>query len=296
MYVLERFQENPVIRPGMKGLEAKDGININGPSLIKVPPWVPGRLGTYYLYFSHHKGAAIRLAYASSIHGPYVVHEGGVLPLEKSPCRDHVASPDVHVDDERREIRMYFHGVAGSSQRTFVAVSRDGLHFSPGRKALGPFYFRVFRYGDVYHAVAKHKNRSGVLLRSRKPCSGFRLVKYILPGMRHAAVHVAKDTLLLFYSRIGDCPESILLSRVDLAQRPRHWRPTEPELILRPEASYEGAGLPCIPSRSGPAFDAVNQVRDPAIFQEHGDLYLLYSVAGEKGIAMGRLVPGPPSA
>ena len=33
--------------------------NINGPSMIRVPNFVTNRLGTYYLYFSHHDGKAI---------------------------------------------------------------------------------------------------------------------------------------------------------------------------------------------------------------------------------------------
>ena len=40
------------------------GINIQGPSLIRVPDWLPNPLGRYYLYFADHKGSYIRLAYA----------------------------------------------------------------------------------------------------------------------------------------------------------------------------------------------------------------------------------------
>ena len=293
MFVLERFPENPIIRPGMIGLSPEDGANINGPSLIRVPSWVPGRLGTYYLYFAHHKGTSIRLAHADSIRGPYRIHPGGALPLDRTPCHDHVASPDVHVDHERHEIRMYFHGMAGSSQRTFVATSSDGLHFLSQKKPLGPFYFRVFGHGKSWYAIAKHRNRSGVLLRSKDPFARFRRVRAILPDMRHAAVHVEKDTLLIFFSRIGDDPESILLSRMDLSGPPRTWRPTEPLPIVRPELPYEGASLLRRASRSGPAFTPVHQVRDPALFQEHGQLHLLYSVAGEQGIAIARLHPDP---
>ncbi|MBN2492307.1 MAG: hypothetical protein JXQ29_15780 [Planctomycetes bacterium] len=277
----------------MPGLTGEDGASINGPSLIRVPSWVPGRLGAYYLYFSHHKGTSIRLAHADSLQGPYRVHPGGVLSLGETPCRDHIASPDVHLDDPRQEIRLYFHGAVGRRQRTFLGTSRDGLRFTPQPHALGPFYFRVFRHGDRWYAVAKHKNRCGVLLKSRNPGSRFRRVRRILPRMRHAAVHVADDTLLLFFSRIGDCPESILVSRMDLAQPARNWLPTEPVEILRPEEPWEGAALPRLPSRSGPAFAPVHQLRDPAVFAEDGALYLLYTVAGEHGIAIARLVAEP---
>ena len=91
--------------------------NLNFPSLIRVPDWIAKPLGKYYLYFSAHHGSYIRLAYADRIEGPWKVYEPGTLRLEqveavnqaaKSPQR-HVASPDVHVDDEHRQIRMYFH-------------------------------------------------------------------------------------------------------------------------------------------------------------------------------------------
>ncbi|TIW51474.1 MAG: hypothetical protein E5V60_33485, partial [Mesorhizobium sp.] len=92
-------------------LPGDDGDNINGPSLIRVPDWLPGRLGAYYLYFAHHTGTYIRLAYADSPQGPWRVHPGGALSLEQCPfLREHIASPDVHVDDQSRRLVMYFHG------------------------------------------------------------------------------------------------------------------------------------------------------------------------------------------
>ena len=87
------------------------GDNINGPSLIRVPDWIENPLGRYYLYFGHHKGRYIRLAYADDISGPWRIHSPGVLSLEDSYFAGHIASPDVHVDAENGRIRMYFHGV-----------------------------------------------------------------------------------------------------------------------------------------------------------------------------------------
>src|SRR5262245_3590599 len=43
------------------------GNNTNGPSVLRVPPWVEQPLGLYYMYFAHHKGAYIRLAYAKGV-------------------------------------------------------------------------------------------------------------------------------------------------------------------------------------------------------------------------------------
>jgi hypothetical protein len=40
------------------------------------------------------------------------------------------------------------------------------------------------------------------------------------------------------------------------------------------------------PSRGGAIEVPANQLRDPAIFEEDGRVYLLYSVAGERGIGL----------
>ncbi len=37
------------------------------------------------------------------------------------------------------------------------------------------------------------------------------------------------------------------------------------------------------------AYGHVNQLRDPAIYEEDGRVYLLYAVAGESGIAIAEL-------
>src|SRR4051812_7574045 len=78
---VRRFPENPIIRPNM---DARMGDNINGPSLIRIPDWIEQPLGRYYLYFAHHDGRYIRLAYADDLHGPWQTHEPGVLPLAAS--------------------------------------------------------------------------------------------------------------------------------------------------------------------------------------------------------------------
>src|SRR5262249_9927292 len=55
------------------------GDNVNGPAIIRVPSWVEHPLGRYYMYFAHHMGTQIRLAYADAITGPWHVYEPGVL-------------------------------------------------------------------------------------------------------------------------------------------------------------------------------------------------------------------------
>src|SRR5438067_6281806 len=92
-----RLPNNPIITPE---LSRSIGDNINGPSLIRVPDWVASPLGRYYLYFAHHQGKFIRLAYANALAGPWKIYEPGTLRLDEvSTCHNHIASPDVHVDD-----------------------------------------------------------------------------------------------------------------------------------------------------------------------------------------------------
>lgn len=284
-----RFQENPILTPqSSRSL----GTNLNGPSLIRAPEWLERPLGRYYLYFAHHRGAFIRLAYADRLTGPWNVYEPGTLKLSEAPsCYDHVASPDVHVDDVRQEIRMYFHCPTSSPgsgpQRTFLAVSQDGLRFAADSKSLGPPYFRVFQWGGYHYAIA----RTGVFLRSRDGAERFesgpalfsRDGRYLL---RHAAVDLRGDTLWVYYSRIGDRPERILVSRIPLTPDWVTWRASDPEDVLSPELEYEGAHLPLKASAVGEARGPVRELRDPAIFHEGDETYLLYSVAGESGIAI----------
>lgn len=268
------------------------GDNINGPSVIRVPSWVENPLGRYYMYFAHHQGAFIRLAYANSVEGPWHIHDPGTLSLEDAGAFEgHVASPDVHVDTERRRIHMYFHGLAKdrAGQWTGHATSADGLHFTVSIEILGNFYFRVWKWGAAWYALAKNDNEGwGELYRSVNGSTAFESRGNFLKHMRHSAVLVRGDHLLIFYSRKGDAPERIVVATLDLRPDWREWQPSAPMEVLRPEAPYEGVHYPIKPSSYGAA-TRVNQLRDPGIFEEHGQVFLFYAIAGEMGIAMAEL-------
>lgn len=173
-----RILDKPMIGPE---IHPSIGENIQGPSLIKVPDWVPNRLGNYYLYFADHKGLYIRLAYADDLTGPWQVHASGSLQIEESffaptppPISDgelqrlveqrrasgsrvshdlaleltlpHIASPDVHVDEANQRIIMYYHGLEGPGfQHSRVAISVDGIHFTAFEENLGRTYYASFR-------------------------------------------------------------------------------------------------------------------------------------------------------
>ncbi len=285
-----RQQGNPILHADM---DARMGTNINGPSLIGVPAWVDEPLGRYYLYFAHHKGTYIRLAYADDVGGPWTVHTPGVLELEDShfPTQvepyAHIASPDVHVLDEAGEIRMYYHGqLEPGSQRTRVAVSSDGLNFTAREEVLANPYFRAFRHGDWHYGMAM----PGIFYRSDDGLTHFEQGPHLFePDMRHAALMLRDDELLVFWTRVGDTPEHVLLSRIDLRPPWTQWKASEPQDVLLPETQWEGATRPLTRSVRGAIMEPVNQLRDPCIFEEADKVWLLYCIAGESGIALAEL-------
>lgn len=288
---IQRFDNNPIIFPE---LSESIGTNINGPSLIRVPSWIENPLGKYYLYFAHHQDLFIRLAYTDDLEGDWKIYEPGTLHIdpimEKTDFHGHIASPDVHVDEEKKEIRMYFHAPSQrtKSQMSGVAASKDGIHFSLlTTEPLGPFYFRVFQWDGSYYAIAKNGNVSGSLLISPDGIAPFKKIKDIIPNMRHAAVLLRGDELLLFYTIVGHAPERILMSTVYLNRK--EWIISEAEEIARPQEVYEGIDCPIEPSEFGMKKIRVHQLRDPAVYEENGKTYLLYSVAGEQGIAIAEI-------
>ena len=287
--IVRRLGDGPIIRPHM---DSRMGDNINGPSLIRAPDWLKEPLGQYYLYFADHRGTYIRLAYADRLEGPWSTHAPGTLRIEQTRFVHHIASPDVHIDEERRQIRMYCHGrVEGEGQRSIVAFSSDGLCFEAADELIGRAYMRRFDWRGGHYALCM----PGVLYRSKDGITGFeRGPQLFTPEMRHAAVALVGDDLYVFYTNAGDCPERILLSRIRLTPDWRDWRASEPEVVLEPETDYEGGSKPLEPSERGPVWGQVRELRDPAIYREDGSTYLLYSVAGENGIAIAELVGFPP--
>ncbi len=296
--VVTRAQKNPLITfsssPSL-------GRNINGPSVIRVPAWIKKPLGNYYMYFAHHKGDSIRLAYSDSLDGPWSIYEEGTLQLDQAPgFLRHIASPDVHIDDDLQKIRMYFHGpMRNKKQRTGVAVSSNGLDFHVLAENLGVSYFRVFRYKEYYYAI----DGIGILNRSKNPIEGWaqrqkKLIDKITIDdqhgrrtrvrIRHSAVLLKNDHLLLFYSMKEDAPERIYLVSVELTDDWEEWKASCPIEVLRPEMDYEGIHYPILPSHKGASIN-VHQLRDPCIFQENEATYLFYSTSGETGIAMAEL-------
>ena len=315
---VERLLDAPIIGPD---LHPSIGVNIQGPSLIRVPEWVDDPLGAFYLYFADHKGHYIRLAYADDPLGPWRIHPPGSLQIADShfltepppvsaeelarlsaaraasgarishdvlteATTPHIASPDVHVDDINRRIVMYFHGLDGvSRQASRVATSTDGIRFMARPEVLGRTYMRAFRHDGFTYIMSM----PGQFYRSRDPLGGFEEGPRLFNrNMRHAALLPRGDTLLVFWTEVGQVPERILLSTIDISGDWTTWSQTPGVEVLRPGHDWEGADAPLEPSVRSTAYGHVNQLRDPAIFEDtvSGRTFLLYAVAGESGIAI----------
>jgi hypothetical protein len=257
-----RFPQNPLITQQMSPTLGDD---INGPSVIRVPAWMPHPLGRYYLYFAHHKGRFIRMAYADDLAGPWKIYEPGVLDVKDTAfyrsqpdppalpdnLYTHVASPEVIVDQAHKRLVMLVHGwftdgkpwpadpnqaarwnrENGFGQYTQTAVSTDGLNFvtQPGI-TMRTSYLRLFRWRDTWYGMG----RLGVLARADDLLARFEAGPNPFDGgpwagrVRHVAPVVRGNTLYVFFSAIGDAPERILLSTIALTSDWRIWRATTP--------------------------------------------------------------------
>jgi len=297
-----RMGDGPIIIQNMDDLM---GGNVQGPSLIRVPDWIENPLGKYYLYFADHRGTYIRLAYADDLLGIWKTREPGTLQLDQShfptrlptnqpgtnyPQYAHIASPDVHVRNDLRQIVMYVHGQDPGKgvgrQVTRLATSNDGVNFVGKPEVLGRPYFRVIQNDGYYYALAM----PGYLYRSKDGISHFEAGPQLFnDDMRHSALLIRGNTLYVFWTQAGHAPERILLSTIDMQVDWAKWQATPPTEILRPELVSEGADVKIEPSTRGYIDVRANQLRDPAIFREGENIYLLYSVAGESGIAISEL-------
>lgn len=324
--VATRLAENPLITVATS---PSLGSNVNGPTVIRVPGWVGRPLGRYYMYFANHMGTFIRLAYADAVTGPWKVHEPGVLDVRDTaffrPQPDppgtladfytHVASPEIFVDAARQRLVMWMHGwwtngerwpgdpaearawakQHGYAQHTQAAVSEDGLQFSARPAITRMSYLRVFQHDGRFYGVA----RLGRLARSRDPLGSFEPGPNPFRGtayasrVRHVALVKHDRHLHVFFSAIGDAPERILMSTIDLAGDWSEWRATAPVDVLQPQTDYECAGLPVAPSAPGDIATPVRQLRDPFVLEDAGAALLFYSTCGEQGIAAARLVIHP---
>ena len=317
-----RLSQNPLIT---LRTSSSLGDNLNGPTVIRVPEWVERPLGRYYMYFAHHMGRHIRLAYADAVEGPWRIHEPGVLPVSETalfrPQPDpvenlenfytHVASPEIEVDPVNRRLVMWVHGwwtdgrtwpvgepaarawarQNGYAQFTQAATSTDGLSFRARPAITKISYLRVFRLDGARYGMA----RSGRLARAKDPLDSFELGPNPFRGgtyanrIRHVAVLQRGRRLHVFFTAIADAPERILMSTIETTGDWDTWVASPAVEVMAPEAAFECASMPVAPSEAGDIKGPARQLRDPAIVEDAGRVFLFYSYCGEQGIAAAEL-------
>ena len=352
---------NPIITPSMFVGDPTEGENINGPSMIRIPDWIDPAdradpSAQYYLYFAHHDGEYIRMAWAADIEGPYTLYNDlgsrggrGVLdnhgPDNNNPTDgdilltndvvigfNHLASPDVIIDDVNQRIILYFHsgpsffvnGVQDNSQVTWVSTSDFGLDFyaNIGPTHLGASYFRIFEHNNLLHAL-DNGGRINRAISSTDPWAAppghdfldrlwERPTDHLFNDaieepssqlrVRHTGVKMEGNQLQVFYSRRGEFQERIQLSFVDVTPpNLADWVVTpanasgflDPIEILTPNPGWEGGERLLDNSEASAGVD-VNQLRDPDIFEDSdGQIYMIYAGNGEGGLGIARLDETP---
>jgi hypothetical protein len=313
-----RFATNPLVT--VKSSPTLGG-NVNGPTVIRVPDWVERPLGRYYMYFANHRDVFIRLAYADAVTGPWTIHEPGVWHVRDSalyrPQPDsarfggfntHFASPEIFIDRPNRRIVLWAHGwytngehwptepkaaqqwanEKGYGQFTQGAVSSDGLTFTAQPAITKESYIRLFqRAGGLYGM-----SRLGVLLRAPDALASFEIgpnafrdTAYGSNRIRHVALVPRGDRLLVFFTAIGDAPERLLMSTIDMTKPWTDWKVEALIDVMQPERDYECVNLPIAKSAVGDIFEPARQIRDPHVLEDDGKTYLFYVTCGEQGVA-----------
>ena len=151
-------------------------------------------------------------------------------------------------------------------------------------------YLRVFNHQDWFYGLSM----PALLTRSHDGLGGFETGPQLTDDpIRHHALLQYDGRWYVFWTRVGDRPERILVSRLDTAGEWRQWRFADTRELHRATRAWEGGDLPPLASEYGAIMRPVNQLRDPAIYREDGRIYLLYAIAGEQGIALGEIRPDP---
>ena len=317
---VQRFQSNPLLSTGLSTGVSTGLPNINGPCVVHMPPWAMHRhgdrqRGPLYMYYSSHSGDAIRLACASAPQGPWHQVLAPALTLEATRpiCFGHIGSADVHLLPAEQRVRMFFHcpynrsavtpgsrWVGGrAAQLTFAAVSLDGgrTFRLESRTPVAPFYLRTFRMSGQHYTsglALVDMEMHGVLLQAS---DGFNFAPHpqatgVLRRMRHGFVlpKQSEQSALLFFTRVGDAPERILVATLRINDGELQWPPTEASSLLAPTVE-EGGGAPVAPSKRGGVDHRVHQLRDPAALRCCGArTFLFWAFGGEQGVAGGELV------
>lgn len=150
-------------------------------------------------------------------------------------------------------------------------------------------YLRSFEYAGKYYLLGM----PGIIFRGESLTGHFRPRDLSLfeHNMRHAGVQLVGDTLYVFWSRVGDSPERILFSSIDLTPDDwNDWIATEAVDVLASETPWEGSEIEVLSSLRGEMPVATHELRDPYVYTDtDGQTYFLYSGSSEQALGMVKL-------
>ena len=275
--------------------------NINGPTLVEFECPLFPKLRLYLMYFGHHKGKYIRVAWAFSPTGPFrrVPLVRPLLLRDRfGERKGHVASPEVRTVGGKRY--MFAHSPSRhfrpGKQITYMSRLRLGVVCSRPKPIDLPSYARFFSLNGDMHAITNgadvFKLDSNSLETRQLDVDKSRLLvpesQDVIERVRHPQILAWLGHTLCFYTRVGDAPERVFVSLLE-AKNPEEIMFSTPIELLRPREDYEGAHHNIEPSKSGISRRPENALRDPFVGEFGGQHFLYYSTAGEKGIACAEL-------
>ncbi len=75
---------------------------------------------------------------------------------------------------------------------------------------------------------------------------------------------------MYLFTAIGDAPERLFVSTIDMTKEWSEWRVSPPVDVMQPETDYECGRLPVAPSAVGDIFEPARQIRDPHVLEDGG--------------------------
>lgn len=274
----------------------KEVENINGPCVIQwnLPPIIPFRKKLYLMYFADHWGTYIRVAWSLKPSGSFTRIPFLRPLLIRAHFDDrvnHVASPEVVRQGQKTY--LFTHSPIkrlDGKQVTFLSRLRLGVFCSKPKQTDLPSYARFFNHVGRLYAITFRADifefDIQTLASTRIEVDKKPLLTSDAPveAVRHPHVVKYLDQLLVFYTRTGDAPERIFVSRMEFKSQTNVGF-GEPIEVIRPEMNYEGALLPIAPSKKGKSQNPEQSLRDPFVAVFDKDCFLYYAVSGERGIA-----------
>lgn len=76
---------------------------------------------------------------------------------------------------------------------------------------------------------------------------------------------------------------------MELSDDPRDWRFGPVTTLLGPNEAWEGFGRNPVKSAEGSTRGWIPELPDPCLFHDEGQLWLLYSGGGERGIGVAKV-------